>query len=52
MAEEVFRPSEYKFHQYSDVDPPPERDAQTICMQHLPVSDPRTLHLPHTQSDS
>lgn len=40
----------YKTHDFSDVDPPKERDAQTISLQHLPVRK-RTLHLPLTRSD-
>lgn len=32
--------NQYKIHDFSDVDLPLERDAQTISLQYLPVSDP------------
>ncbi|KAF3048896.1 hypothetical protein E8E11_007306 [Didymella keratinophila] len=49
MAEEVFRPPEYKIHEYSDVDPPTEHDAQTICVQHLPIAATQ-MHLPNRRA--
>jgi hypothetical protein len=35
---------QYKIHDFSDVDPPLKRDAQTVRLQHLSVRDPNNIY--------